>query len=117
MSVERANADYVQASLELEIAKLAVREFEDGTKRETIEDFEGRILLARSDLNRTSDRVAWSHRMKKRGTCHRRWSQPRDSRQSQMMLSLTQQESAFDLFKKYTAEIKGGSRDGGRNDA
>ena len=30
MSVERANADHVQATLELEIAKLAVREFEDG---------------------------------------------------------------------------------------
>ena len=31
MSVERANADHVQAALDLEIAKLAVREFEDGT--------------------------------------------------------------------------------------
>ena len=36
----------MQAKLDLEIAKLAVREFEEGTVRETIEDFEGKIFLA-----------------------------------------------------------------------
>ena len=67
MALERSAADHVQANLDLEIAKLAVREFEEGTLRETIEDFEGRILLARSDLERAKDRVAWAHRMKEKG--------------------------------------------------
>ena len=67
MTVERAAADHLQAELDLEIAKLAVREFEEGTLQETIEDFEGKILLARSDLERATDRVAWARRMKDKG--------------------------------------------------
>jgi HlyD family secretion protein len=103
ISVERANADHVQATLELEVAKLAVREFEDGTERETIEDFEGRILLARSDLERARDRVAWSHRMKDKGYLPAATVTTEEYKQSQMTLALAQQETAFELFKKYTA--------------
>ena len=51
----------------LEIGKLAVQEFEEGTLKETLEDFEGKILLARSDLERANDRVAWWHRMSGKG--------------------------------------------------
>ena len=90
-------------TLDLEIAKLAVREFEEGTGRETIEDFEGKILLARSDLERASDRVAWSHRMKDKGYIPAAAVTAEEFKQSQMMLALAQQESAFELFKKYTA--------------
>jgi HlyD family secretion protein len=103
MSVQRADADHVQAKLELEVAKLAVREFEDGTERETIEDFEGRILLAKSDLERTRDRVAWSHRMRDKGYLPAATVTAEEYKQSQMALLLAQQESAFELFKKYTA--------------
>jgi HlyD family secretion protein len=103
MQVERANADHVQAALELEIAKLAVREFEEGTKRETIEDFEGRILLARSDLERAADRVAWSHRMKDKGYLPPAVVSAEEFKHSQLMFSLGQQESEYELFKKYTA--------------
>ena len=39
----------------------------EGTLRETMEDFEGKIFLARSDLERAKDRVAWAHRMKEKG--------------------------------------------------
>ena len=88
----------------MEIAKLAVREFEQGTLRETIDDFEGRILLARSELERATDRVAWCLRMKAKGylpaaSGHAR----RSSTVARLDLSLAQQVSAFDLFKKYTA--------------
>ena len=103
MSVERANADHVQSVLELDIARLAVREFEEGTVHETIEDFEGKILLARSDLERSNDRVAWSHRMNAKGYIPAAAVTAEEYKQSQMQLSLTQQESAFELFKKYTA--------------
>ncbi len=45
ISVERAKADKLQADLNLDIAKMAVREFLEGTVQETIEDYEGRIFL------------------------------------------------------------------------
>ena len=47
ITLERSTADNLQAELDLEIAKLAVREFQEGTMRETIQDFEGKIFLAR----------------------------------------------------------------------
>ena len=103
MSVERANADHVQAELEVDIAKLAVREFEEGTLREMIEDFEGRILLARSDLQRANDRVAWARRVGSKGYIPAAMVTTEEFKQSQTLVSLTQQESAFELFKKYTA--------------
>jgi HlyD family secretion protein len=103
MAVERSAADHVQASLDLEIAKLAVREFEEGTLRETIEDFEGRILLARSDVERVKDRVAWAHRMGEKGYIPAATVSSEEFKLSQFSLGLTQQESAFELFKKYTA--------------
>ena len=102
ISVERANADHVQATLELDIAKLAVREFEDGTEKEMIEDFERRALLARSDLERENDRVAWSHRMKDKGYLPSAVVTAEEYKQSQMTFAVEQEESAFELFKKYT---------------
>ena len=92
-----------------------------GCERETIEDFEGKILLARSDLERARDRVAWAHRMKDKGYLPAATVTAEEFKQSQMMLSLAQQESAFELFKKYTAPEDGqdpeGHGDGGRDDA
>ena len=103
IALERSAADHVQGKLDLEIAKLAVREFEEGTVRETIEDFEGKIFLARSDLERAKDRVAWAHRMKDKGYIAAAVASAEEFKQNQLMVSLAQQESAFELFKKYTA--------------
>ena len=103
MTVERAAADQLQAKLDVEISKLAVQEFEKGTLKETLEDFEGKILLARSDLERVNDRVAWSHHMKDKGYLPAAMVASEEFKQTQLILSLKQQESAFELFKKYTA--------------
>jgi HlyD family secretion protein len=103
ISVERATADTLQAELQLDIAKLAVREFEHGTLRETCDDFEGRILLARSELERTTDRVAWCHRMQAKGYLPAVAVSAEEFKQAQLDLGLAQQVSAFDVFKRYTA--------------
>ena len=52
MDVERARADKLQTELDHEIARLAMVEFRDGTMKEMTEDFQRRITLARSDLER-----------------------------------------------------------------
>ena len=67
ITLERARADHLQAELDVEIAQLAVREFQEGRCVETIQDFEGKILLARSDLERAIDRLNWSRRMNEKG--------------------------------------------------
>ncbi len=87
----------------MEIAQLAVREFQEGTVRETIEDFEGKIFLARSELERAIDRLNWSRRMNKKGYVPAATVTSDLFRKDQMALALTQQESAYALFKKFTA--------------
>jgi HlyD family secretion protein len=113
ITLERAQADKKQAELDVDIAKLAVREFLEGTVRETIEDFEGKIFLARSDLERANDRLDWSRRMRAKGYLPGAAVTADEFRKAQMSLSLEQHQSAYEVFKKYTApkiarELRGG---------
>jgi len=103
ITVERSKSDKLQADLNLEIANLQLHEFTEGTMHETIEDFEGKIFLSRSDLERASDRLTWSRRMKEKGYAPASQVSSDQYRQSQMALALAQQNSAFALFKKFTA--------------
>jgi HlyD family secretion protein len=103
ISVERAKADLVQAQLDHEIAGLAVREFKDGLMRETITEFEGRLFLARSELERANDRLTWSRNMKKKGYVAASTVSGEEYRTAQLALNLAREESAFELFKKFTA--------------
>jgi HlyD family secretion protein len=103
ITVERSKSDKLQAELNLKIANLQLQEFIEGTLHETTEDFEGKIFLSRSDLERANDRLSWSRRMKEKGYAPASQVASDEFRQSQMALALAQQNSAFALFKKFTA--------------
>ncbi len=103
ISVERAKADLVQAQLDHEIAELAVREFKEGLMPETITDFEGRLFLARSELERATDRLNWCLRMKEKGYVAASTVSAEAYRKAQLTLSLAREDSAAELFKKFTA--------------
>jgi HlyD family secretion protein len=103
ITLERAKSEYQQATLNLEIARLAVREFQEGTLHETNEDFEGKILLARSELERATDRLNWSRRMNKKGYIPAAVVSTDEFKKKQMGVALADQETAFAVFKKYTA--------------
>jgi HlyD family secretion protein len=103
ITVERAKADKLQAELDCEIAKLAVREFRDGTMKETVEDFQARITLARADRERAQDRLDWSRRMKEKGYVPASTVTSDQFRLAQSALIVQQEESAFTVYQKYTA--------------
>jgi HlyD family secretion protein len=103
ITLERAQADKLQADLDVEIAKLAVREFKEGTLRETNQDFEGKVFLARSELERAIDRLGWSRRMNQKGYIPAAAVTSDRFRKDQTELALQQQESAYALFKNFTA--------------
>jgi HlyD family secretion protein len=67
MNVVRADADHQRARLDVEIAQMAVREFLEGTMPQVLKDYDGRIVLAQSDLERATDRLTWSRRMLEKG--------------------------------------------------
>ncbi len=103
ISVERARADKLTAELNHEIARLAVLEFREGTMQETIEDFQRRVTLARSELERAGDRLNWTHAMKDKGYISSSTVATDEYTVSQARESLKQEESAFHVFKKYSA--------------
>jgi HlyD family secretion protein len=103
ITVERSKSDQLQAELNLKIANLQLQEFTEGTLHETTEEFEGKIFLSRSDLERANDRLSWSRRMKAKGYAPASQVSTDEFRQSQLALALAQQNSAFALFKKFTA--------------
>jgi HlyD family secretion protein len=67
IALEKAQAEYRQAELTLEVAHLAVGEYEDGLLKQTLQDYRGQIALAKSDLQRGADRVEWAKRMLDKG--------------------------------------------------
>ena len=105
----------------MQIAQLALREFKDGTLRETNQEFEGKIFLARSELERANDRLNWSRRMNQKGYIPAAVVTTDLFRKDQTALALAQQEAAYALFKKFTApktvrELEGAAK-GGQGDA
>ena len=103
ITLERAKAEKLQAELDMQIAQLAVREFEEGIVHETTEDFEGKILLSRAELERANDRLNWSRRMNKKGYIPAATVTSDLFRKDQMALALSLQESEYALFTKFTA--------------
>jgi HlyD family secretion protein len=103
MTVERSRADYEQARLTHEIAKLAVIEFQDGTMREALKQMEGQIALVREDLQRSADRLRWSERMKEKGYVSASQVASDKYSHSRALFDIARQESGFSLYQKYTA--------------
>jgi HlyD family secretion protein len=102
ITLERAQSEKTQADLDVDIAKMAVREFLEGTVQENTEDFEVKIFLARSDLERAIDRLDWSRRMHDKGYLPKATLAADAYRKAQLTLALEQQQSAFEVYKKYT---------------
>jgi HlyD family secretion protein len=65
--VNQARALYTSASLELETARMALREFQEGLVTQSTKEFEARIALGQSDTQRQADRVAWVEGMVAKG--------------------------------------------------
>lgn len=66
IATKRAYADYQNAVKTREVAEIAVKEYEEGTYKQQIQDIEGEKTLAQSDLERAKDRLGWSEQMLKR---------------------------------------------------
>lgn len=102
ITVEQAKASHLQAELNLEIARLAVREYRDGTVHETLKGMEGAIALARSDLSRATERMEWTKRMNNKGYASVAQIASDQDTVARMQIALDRQLTAFDLFTRFT---------------
>ena len=100
--VEQAKASYLQAELNHEIAKIALREYVEGTAKELVQEMNATIYLARSGLNQAQERLEWTKKMNKKG--YASVAQMETDKQTVMTsdLALQRQVAAYDLFERFT---------------
>ena len=67
IKTEQATAALEQAQLNLDVAKLAVQEYQKGLLEQSIQMMEGQIKLAQSDVERSADRLRWTADMLVKG--------------------------------------------------
>ncbi len=103
IAVERARADLMQADLDHQIAQMAIEEYRGGVMKEALEDMEGKILLSRSEHERAVERLGWARRMKEKGYVPASLVTSELFRENQLAVDLTRQQSALNLYKRFTA--------------
>jgi HlyD family secretion protein len=103
ITVERSRTDFRQAELNLEIAKLAVREFRDGSMAEAIKEFEGNVTLAKSEMERVKDRLEWARRMKAKGYIPASQLTNAQYNHARALFTLGQERAAYELFTRWLA--------------
>ncbi|WP_435006402.1 efflux RND transporter periplasmic adaptor subunit [Tundrisphaera lichenicola] len=67
IKTEQARAILATGKLNLEVAELALQEYQEGVQKQTVQSLEGQIALAESNLERSSDRLRWTARMLTKG--------------------------------------------------
>jgi len=102
ITVEQARSSHLQATLDLEIASLAVRKYRDGDVQETLKSMQGAIALARSDLSRAVDHLGWTKRMNRKGYSSVATIVSEQHSVSLLNFSLKKQLMSFDLFQRYS---------------
>ena len=99
--VNQARALSLKSGLELEIARIALRQYQDGLVTQSTNEFESRIALGRSDAQRQEDRLAWAERMAAKGYLAE--GQLLSERQTLARLrhELKKAEGEFRLFRQF----------------
>lgn len=67
IGVQKAQAEHLQAELDVAIAELNLKSYLEGTQQQTEQQYKGQLALTEADLSRQTDRMAWSQRMLDKG--------------------------------------------------
>ena len=100
--VEQAKASHLQAKLNHEIAQLAVKEYVEGTVQETVQQMEGNLAMARSDLTRAQQRLEWTKMMNKKGYASVAQIETDKQTVTSADLGLQRQLGSYDLFMRFS---------------
>ncbi len=100
--VEQAKASHLQAQLDVEIAKIALKEYMEGLVAETIEEMKANIALARSNLTQAGERLEWTKRMKEKGYASLATLETDKQNYMTQDLALQRQLSSYELFERFT---------------
>ena len=101
MRTEQAKAALEQAQLSFDVAELAVGEYEQGLKDQSVQELEGQIALAESDLERANDRLRWTKEMLAKGYVPVAQRATAERTVSQLQLQLLTSRWELSNFKQY----------------
>jgi len=102
INVERAKADHLEAEMNLEVAKIALEEYRQGTARQRIQSLKGQIALAQTDSYRLTGRLDWSRKMLNKGYLSKNAVRMEELALQRADLQLTQSQIALNTFEKYS---------------
>ena len=95
---EQARSELQEAELDLQTAEIALTEFLEGTRVQTIQEYEGQIALAEANYSRQKDRVDWAEQMLPLGYI----SSARYEQERQLLLSTRiDRDRAVDTLASY----------------
>jgi HlyD family secretion protein len=98
-----ASSSYNQTRLALEVARIALREYQDGQVFKLTKEFEGRIALTRSDYQNQVSRLAWTEAMHAKGYASKAQLIVERQALDKAGHDLRKVEGEFRLFRDYQA--------------
>jgi HlyD family secretion protein len=101
IKVEKNRSEKIEAELSLSVAELALEEFEKGSKLQTLQQLEGEIRLADSEIERMNDRLEWSVRMQPKGYVSLSQVNSEKSALLRSTLQLSNSRGALANYKKF----------------
>jgi HlyD family secretion protein len=103
ITVERAKADWYQASLALDVALIQLNAFLMAEQLLVTEPLKGQIALARADVTRQTDRLDWTRRMAGMGYSSLVQVSTEEYTLHRTRLGLADMAIAFRNYSKFTA--------------
>ena len=98
----QAESDVDKAKLELQLAKLDFKKYNDGDYPQAIRTAEATITIAEEELQRAKDKVDWSQKLAKEGLVTRTELQADELARKKADLDLSLARTDFQLLKQYT---------------
>lgn len=100
--VEHSRSEYRQAELQVEVARLGLNEFREGSMQLDLETMNGQIALADSELQHAADRLAWTKRMHDKGYAPLGQVRTDEFDYQRMAYMLAHQRVARSVYEKFT---------------
>ncbi len=101
IEVNQARALSDQARLILETAQITMREYQEGKVEQWTKEFEGRIAMGRSDVQRQADRLTWTEGMVAKGYLSRGQLLTERQTGARTEYELGEVEREFHVFRQY----------------
>ncbi len=102
INVERAKSEELQAQMELDVARIALDEYRNGTAKQQIQTLKGQIALARTDATRLTSRLEWARKMFDKGYLSRSAMRSEELSMQRSDIQYSNSENALKTLEKYT---------------